>query len=93
MKTIKAKYYLIPAIICLVVIGGLVYYYFLTDVAKEDKVSYLYIDDDDTADSVYIKLEPMATSHGLTGLKYLATLNIDTEDLRDSDAVSKEKLT
>ena len=72
MKTIKAKYYLIPAIICLVVIGGLVYYYFLTDVAKEDKVSYLYIDDDDTADSVYIKLEPIATSHGLTGLKYLA---------------------
>ena len=43
MKTIKAKYYLIPAIICLVVIGGLVYYYFLTDVAKEDKVLMMTI--------------------------------------------------
>jgi UPF0755 protein len=72
MKTIKAKYYLIPVIICLIVIGGLVYYYFLTDVTKEDKVSYLYIDDDDTADSVYVKLKPIATSHGLTGFKYLA---------------------
>jgi len=72
MKTIKAKYYLIPVIICLAVIGGLVYYFFLTDVAKEDKVCYLYIDDDDTADSVYVKLEPMVTQHGLTGVKYLA---------------------
>ena len=71
MKTIKAKYYLIPVAISLVVIVGLVYYYFLTDVAKEDKVSYLYIDDDDTADSVYVKLEPFATYHGLTGVKYL----------------------
>ena len=64
MKTIKAKYYLLPIIICLVVIGGLVYYYFLTEVAKEDKISYLYIDDDDTADSVYVKLEPIANAHG-----------------------------
>ena len=72
MKTIKAQYYLIPIIICLVVMGGLLYYYFLTDVSKEDKVSYLYIDDDDNADSVYVKLEPIATPHGLTGLKYLA---------------------
>ena len=72
MKIIKAKYYLIPIIICLAVIGGLAYYYFLTDVAKENKVSYLYIDDDDTADSVYVKLAPIATSHGMTGVRYLA---------------------
>ena len=83
MKTIKAKYYLIPAIICLAVIGGLIYYYFLTDVAKDDQTSYLYIDNDDTEDSVYVKLEPIATSHGLTGFKYLArywgyTKNIHT---------------
>ncbi len=82
MKTIKAKYYLLPVIICLVVIGGLVYYYFLTDVAKEDKISYLYIDDDDTADSVYVKLEPIANAHGLTGLKYLARYWGYTKNIR-----------
>ena len=82
MKTIKAKYYLLPIIICLVVIGGLVYYYFLTEVAKEDKISYLYIDDDDTADSVYVKLEPIANAHGLTGLKYLARYWGYTKNIR-----------
>ena len=82
MKTIKAKYYLIPIIICILVIGGLIYYYFLTDVSTEDKVSYLYIDDDDTADSVYVKLEPIATTHGLTGLKYLARYWGYTKNIR-----------
>lgn len=56
MKTIKAKYYIIPAVVCLVIIVGLGYYYFLTDFAKDsEKVNYVYIDDDDTADSVFTK--------------------------------------
>ena len=73
MKTIKAKYYLIPVIICLLVIGGLVYYYFLTDFAKDkETVAYVYIDDDDSLDSVFVKLEPVTTGHSLTAFKCLA---------------------
>ena len=72
MKTIKAPYYLVPIAVCLLGIAGLVYYYFFQDFSKEEAVTYLYIDDDDTADSVYVKLEPIATGHGLTGLKCLA---------------------
>lgn len=73
MKTIKAKYYIIPAVVCLVIIVGLGYYYFLTDFAKDsEKVNYVYIDDDDTADSVFTKLEPYSTEHSLCGFKILA---------------------
>ena len=72
MKAIKAQYYLIPIAVCILGIAGLVFYYFFQHFSKEDTVVYLYIDDDDTADSVYVKLSPTATSHGLTGLKCLA---------------------
>ena len=73
MKTIKARYYLIPVALCVVVVLGLLYYYFLTDFSKEkETVQYVYIDDDDTADSVYAKLLPTTTEHSLSALKCLA---------------------
>ena len=73
MKTINTKYYVIPAVICLVIILGLGYYYFFTDFAKDaEKVNYVYIDDDDTADSVFTKLAPYSTEHSLNGFKILA---------------------
>ena len=73
MKTIKVKYYLIPAAISVAVIIGLLYYYFLTDLAKDkETVTYVYIDDDDNLDSVFVKLEPVASGHGLTAFKCLA---------------------
>ena len=71
--TIKARYYLIPIAVSIIVAVGVVYYYFLTDFAKETEgTQYVYIDDDDTADSVFVKLQPMATGHGLMGFKSLA---------------------
>jgi UPF0755 protein len=72
MKTIKAPYYIVPIAICILGLAGLVYYYFFQDLSKEEATTYLYIDGDDTADSVYVKLEPIATSNGLTGLKTLS---------------------
>ena len=73
MKTIKATYYLIPVALCVLVVLGLLYYYFLTDFAKEkETVGYVYIDDDDTADSVFTKLEPYASAHAMAGFKCIA---------------------
>ena len=73
MKTIKARYYLIPVALCVLVVLGLLYYYFLTDFSKEkETVQYVYIDEDDTADSVFVKLQPTTTEHSLTALKCLA---------------------
>jgi len=73
MKTIKAKYYLIPVAICMAIVAGLLYYYFLTDFASDKSAThYVYIDEDDDADSVFTKLQPLGTTHGLTGFKSLA---------------------
>ena len=72
MTTTKARYYIITAIVCILSMAGLVYYYFFTDLSGKESTTYLYIDNDDTTDSVYTKLEPIATSHGLAGLKCLA---------------------
>ena len=73
MKTIKVKYYLIPAAICVAVVVGLLYYYFLTDIAKDkETTAYVYIDEDDNLDSVFVKMEPVTTGHNLTAFKCLA---------------------
>lgn len=83
MKTINKKYYIIPAVICLVIVIGLGYYYFFTDFAKDSETkNYVYIDDDDTADSVFTKLEPYSTEHSLCRFKILARHTGYTENIR-----------
>lgn len=72
MKKIKPLYYLIPITVCVAIIVGLGYYYFLTDFSRQEGVAYIYIDDDDTADSVYAKLQPVAEGHSLSALKILS---------------------
>ena len=68
----KAKYYLVPAAVCLVVVLALGFYYFFSDFSQSEQTEYVYIDDDDTVDSVFVKLRPFATAHGMTGLTTLA---------------------
>lgn len=73
MKTIKTSYYLIPVILSVLVVIGLLYYYFLTDFAKDkENVVYVYIDEDDNMDSVFVKLEPYASNHTMAGFKCIA---------------------
>lgn len=64
----KAKYLLIAAAACLIGIVALCYYYLMTDFTAQTDTQYVYVDGDDTVDSVIVKLRPMATEHGLTGL-------------------------
>jgi len=67
MKAFKAKYLLVAAGVCLLSIVALGYYFFLTDFSAKTETQFVYVDDDDTIDSVLTKLRPIATEHGLTG--------------------------
>ncbi len=83
MKAIKTQYYLMPIAICLLAIAGLMYYYFLSDFSRErETVYYVYIDGDDTVDSVYAKLQPAAAERSLTGFKYLTRYGKYPEHVR-----------
>ncbi|SET04675.1 endolytic transglycosylase MltG [Prevotella sp. kh1p2] len=66
------KKYLIPAVLCLMVIGGLVYYYFFSSFLASPQTAYVYVDPDDNVDSVFAKLTPVASHHGLQGFSTLA---------------------
>jgi len=68
MKLTKAKYYLLPSAVCLLGILALPYYYIMTTFSIHEDTQYLYIDDDDTADSVCQKIAPIASQHAMTGL-------------------------
>lgn len=70
--TSKSKTYLYAALVGVLLIAGIGYYYFFSAFSKVGKTEYLYIDDDDTQDSVFAKLEPIATDHGLAAFMAMA---------------------
>lgn len=71
MKKIKTVY-LASAIGCLVVVIGIVCYFLFAGIAKNEGVSYLYIDDDDDMDSVSAKLSDIATPTGVAAVRTMA---------------------
>ncbi len=68
MKKLNSRTYLYVAAAGLLLIIGLVVFYAFTPVSMADSTQYLYIDDDDTQDSVITHLRPMSHQAGLTGL-------------------------
>jgi len=82
MKTNSLKKYLIPAIGCVVVIIGLIYFYFFASFSGKSKTSYIYIDKDDNIDSVYSKLDTIAESHCLHAFKILVRHSGYAEKIR-----------
>lgn len=54
------KRYLVPILLCIMVLAGMSYYYFFTPFSRLKETSYVYIDSDDTYDSLLAKLEPVA---------------------------------
>lgn len=72
MKKELRKKYFIPALACVTVILGVVYYYFFSDFSTKNKTEYVYIDNDDNVDSVYHKLEPFASKHGMCAFRMMA---------------------
>ncbi len=69
---ITSRKFTLAAIAAAVIIICLCYYYFFSAMLKGNENQFVYIDTDDTIDSVYAKLEPIANQHGMTGFKTIA---------------------
>lgn len=81
MKKNCVKRYLIPAGACVLILLGIIYYYFFTPMLSNSE-TYVYIDSDDNIDSVYARLEPISTMHAFTGFKTLARHSSYKEKIR-----------
>ena len=71
MKKFDTHTYLYIAAAGIVLILALVVIYMLTPVSKADVTQYVYIDDDDTQDSVIAKVGAIGHTAGMTGLTTL----------------------
>ncbi len=80
-KTLAKKYYLLPAMTCLLGIIVFIGYYFFTGFTHKTEDYYIYIDRDDTVDSVYVKLSPIGSHHGLSAIHTLLKHLIDDNNL------------
>ena len=64
----RIKYFLLPALLCLLGIAAMAYYCCCTAFSIQDETYYLYIDTDDNVDSVLTKLQPVGREYSLAGL-------------------------
>lgn len=69
----KKNLLILPAV--LLGAAVIVYYYLFSSMTDSSEAQYLYIDDDDTVDSVYAKLQPVASAHGINTFKALAVFS------------------
>lgn len=74
---IKKKHYVFGAVAVVLLIGGIVAYSLYRQInatlLKEGQATHIiYIDNDDTPDSVFVKLADVSTESGMKGLKLLA---------------------
>ena len=72
MKQVNPKYYLLAAALCLVLLIGAIYHCYMADFSNSDSTQYVYIDGDDTQDSISAKLEPMAKHVSMMAFNTLA---------------------
>ena len=82
MKKNTRRKYLIPAVACLVVMAGFVYSYFFASMAAGNETRYVYIDTDDTVDSVYTKLADVSSLNGMEGFKTLVRHSHYADNIR-----------
>ena len=66
MNIKNKKIYVYATTACLLAFASMTYYCLFSSFSKKDYTSYIYIDNDDNIDSVYHKLDTVATGHGLT---------------------------
>ena len=82
MKTLDSRIYLYIATFGILMILALAAFYAFTPVSKSDEVQYLFIDDDDTQDSVLVKLQPLTAPAGLASLSTLLRHSDYSEHVR-----------
>lgn len=71
MKRINSKIYLWGAVVVALSIAGFSYYFLFSSLSKSTKTEYVFIDADDTQDSVMSKIKPIANSFQLSALSTL----------------------
>lgn len=71
MKKNHKKKIFVVAGACLLGLLAVVYFYFFSAMLIGSKNQYIYVDNDDTADSVVAKLSDISSSHAMTGFKML----------------------
>lgn len=74
--------YLIPVTGCIIAVLGIVYYYFFSSMSVNSNTHYIYIDNDDTIDSVYTKLEPISSNRAMSGFKTLVAMSSYDKNIR-----------
>lgn len=82
MKKNKKRRFLIPACVCLAAILGAVYYYFFAAMLSGSDTKYVYIDNDDTVDSVYAKLSDVSKASAMTGFKTIVRHSKYADNIR-----------
>ena len=72
MKRINAKIYLWGSAAVVLLIAGFTYCYLFSGLSKSAQTEYVYIDSDDTQDSVFSKIHPIANAIPMSGFSTLA---------------------
>lgn len=72
MKRKTKKTSFLPFVLLGLVVLGIVYYFFFSSFSRKSEVAYVYVDADDTIDSVYVKLAHVGSSRGMTVYRLLA---------------------
>ena len=72
MKRINAKIYLWGSAAVVLLVAGFTYCYLFSGLSKSAKTEYVYIDSDDTQDSVFSKIHPIANAIPMSGFSTLA---------------------
>ena len=81
-KALSQKKYCILACIFLLVVAGLVYYYFFAPLSTAHSTQYIYIDNDDDIDSVCAKVEDLSNQHGITAFRTLVRHTSYADNIR-----------
>ena len=71
MKIIHSKRYLISAVVGILLVLVLPFYFFFCSVTTAEDTHYIYIDADDTQDSVIAKIRPIGNATAMAGLQTL----------------------
>ncbi len=79
-KFVKSWYF-VAILLGVAAVVALTFYTFFGSMSNEEGVQYVYIDDDDTVDSVFVKVEGAANNHRIHGFKILSRYNGYTENI------------
>jgi UPF0755 protein len=82
MNTKNKKIYVYATAACLLAFASMTYYCLFSSFSKKDTTSFIYIDNDDNIDSVYHKLDTVATGHGLSCFRTMVRHSKYSDNIR-----------